>query len=313
MAPRANWKGYLKLSLVSCAVALYPASRSGGRIAFHTLSRKTGRRLRRQMFDPDTGEVIDTEDQAKGYEIAKGDYVVLDDEELDAVALESTHTIDIETFVPRAEIDEVYFDSPHYLAPDDTVAEEAFSVIREAMRGRGVVGLARVVLYRRERIVMIEPRGRGLFVATLRYPYEVRQDDAYFAGIPDRAIDPGMLDLAGHIIETMSGRFDPGTFHDRYEEALEALVRSKQKGEAPALPQAPRPANVVSLMDALKRSVEAEQGMASPDRRPAARPKGKSSTKPGPGTGTDGPGKRRPAPPGAGRKPPRKAGMKKAS
>jgi DNA end-binding protein Ku len=262
MAPRANWKGYLKLSLVSCAVALYPASRSTGRISFHTLDRKTGHRLRRQMFDPETGDVVDTEEQAKGYEVAKGEYVVVDDEELDAIALESTHTIDIETFVPREEIDEVYFDSPYYLVPDDTVAQEAFAVIREAMHRRGVVGLARVVLYRRERIVMIEPRGKGVFVATLRYPYEVRQDDAYFNDIPEANIEPDMLDLATHIIGRMAGHFEPGKFNDRYEEALEALVRSKQKGEPLALPEAPRPANVVSLMDALRRSLDADRGAA---------------------------------------------------
>jgi DNA end-binding protein Ku len=272
MAPRANWKGYLKLSLVSCAVALYPASRTTGRISFHTLSRKTGNRLRRQMFDPDTGDVVETEDQAKGYEVAKGQYVVVDDEELDAIALESTHTIDIESFVPRAEIDEVYYDSPYYLAPDDKVAQEAFAVIREAMQRHDVVGLARVVLYRRERIVMIEPRGKGLFVATLRYPYEVREDDAYFEEIPDVKIQPDMLDLATHIIDRMAGHFDPTKFEDRYEEALVALVKSKQNGEPLALPEAPRPANVVNLMDALRRSLDAERGggSAPPAGKPSA-------------------------------------------
>ena len=174
MAPRANWKGYLKLSLVSCAVALYPASTASARVAFHTVNRATGNRLRRQMFDPDTGDVVETENQAKGYEVAKGDYLIIEDEDIDAIAIESSHTIDIEAFVPRSEIDELYVDAPYHLAPDDRVAQEAFAVIREAMRKHDVVGIARVVLYRRERIVMLEPRGKGLFAATLRYPYEVR-------------------------------------------------------------------------------------------------------------------------------------------
>jgi DNA end-binding protein Ku len=268
MAPRANWKGYLKLSLVSCAVALYPASRTTGRISFHTLNRKTGNRLRRQMFDPDTGDVVETEDQAKGYEVAKGQYVVVDDEELDAIALESTHTIDIESFVPRAEIDEVYYDSPYYLAPDDRVAQEAFAVIREAMQRHDVVGLARVVLYRRERIVMIEPRGKGLFVATLRYPYEVREDDAYFDEIPDVKIEPDMLDLATHILDRMAGHFDPSKFEDRYETALMELIEAKRAGKKPPVVSEGKPSNVINLMDALRKSARGGEGRrAAPARK----------------------------------------------
>ena len=260
MAPRANWKGYLKLSLVSCAVALYPASKSTARVAFHTLNRATGNRLRRQMFDPETGDVVEPEDQVKGYEVSKGEYVTVDDEEIDAIAIESTHTIDIEKFVPREEIDELYFDAPYYIAPDDRVAEEAFAVIREAMRDKGVVGLARVVLYRRERIIMLEPRGKGLFAAVLRYPYEVREDEAYFEEIPEVAIPPEMLDLAEHIIERMQGEFDPAAFEDRYENALIELLKAKQSGKQAELPHAaPRPSNVVNLMDALRRSVQADK------------------------------------------------------
>ncbi len=169
MAPRANWKGYLKLSLVSCAVELFPASSTKERVSFHLLNRDTGNRLRRQLVDSETGEVVDSDDQVKGYEVAKRDYVVMEDRDLESVAIESTHTIDIESFVPRAEIDEVYLDTPYYLSPDGKVAEEAFAVIRDAMRAKKVVGLGRVVLYRRERIVMLEPRGKGIAARTLRY------------------------------------------------------------------------------------------------------------------------------------------------
>lgn len=274
MAPRANWKGYLKLSLVSCAVSLFPASTESNRVAFHTLNGATGHRLRRQMIDPETGEVIDRDEQVKGYEIAKGHYVTVTEDELNAIALESTHTIDIERFVPRDEIDPLYFDAPYYLAPDDRVAEEAFAVIRDAMQSRGVAGIGRVVLYRRERMVMLEPRGRGLFGMVLRYPYEVRSEKPYFEDIPAITVPPDMLDLAGHIIETKSAHFEPDQFEDRYENAVIELVRSKEAGRPATLPEAqPRPSNVVNLMDALRRSLAAEGGKnAAPD-KDAVKPK----------------------------------------
>ena len=259
MAPRANWKGYLKLSLVSCAVSLFPASTESNRVAFHTLNGATGNRLRRQMIDPETGDVIDRDDQVKGYEVAKGHYVTVTDDELNKIALESTHTIDIESFVPRAEIDPLYFDAPYYLAPDDRVAEEAFAVIREAMQSRGVAGIGRVVLYRRERMLMLEPRGRGLFGMVLRYPYEIRTEKPYFEDIPEIKVPPDMLELASHIIATKSAHFKPEQFEDRYENAVIELVRSKEAGRPAALPDAaPRPSNVVNLMDALRRSLAAE-------------------------------------------------------
>lgn len=274
MAPRANWKGYLKLSLVSCAVSLFPASTESNRVAFHTLNGATGNRLRRQMIDPETGDVIDRDEQVKGYEIAKGHYVTVAEEELNAIALESTHTIDIERFVPRDEIDPLYFDAPYYLAPDDRVAEEAFAVIRDAMQSRGVAGIGRVVLYRRERMVMLEPRGRGLFGMVLRYPYEVRSEKPYFEDIPAITVPPDMLDLAGHIIETKSGHFEPDQFEDRYENAVIELVRSKEAGRPAALPVAqPRPSNVVNLMDALRRSLAAEGGKNPLPNKGATKPK----------------------------------------
>src|SRR4051812_4042275 len=252
MAARASWKGYLKLSLVSCAVEMYPATTQKERVAFHLLNRETGNRLRRQLVDPDTQEVVDSQDQVKGYEVSKREYVVLEEEEIEQVALESTHTIDIESFVPRAQIDENYIDTPYFLAPDGKVAEEAFAVIREAMKERDVVGLGRVVLYRRERIVMLEPRGKGLVARTLRYAYEVRSEDEVFDDMGDVKIEPEMLKLAAHIIDTKLADFHPKQFEDRYQNALLEIIRAKA-GHKPIkrAPEAPPPSNVVSLMDAL--------------------------------------------------------------
>ena len=261
MAPRANWKGYLKLSLVSCAVELYPAATTKERVSFHLLNRETGNRLRRQMVDPDTGEAVESEDQVKGFEISKRQYIQIEEEEIGEVAIESTHTIDIESFVPRAEIDEVYFDKPYYLAPEGKVAEEAFAVFREAMRAKKVVGLGRVVLYRRERILMLEPRGKGLVARTLRYAYEVRDDEEIFADIADVNVGGEMLDLATHIIDKKLASFDPSRFEDRYQNALLDLIKAKT-GEQPAprLEAAKQPSNVINLMDALRKSIGAEGG-----------------------------------------------------
>jgi DNA end-binding protein Ku len=271
MAPRANWKGYLKLALVSCPVALYPASSSSERVSFHLINRDTGHRLKQQYVDSVSGEVVDPEERIRGYEIAKGEYIPVEDDEFDAVALESTHTIEIESFVPRTGIDEVYFDKFYYLAPDDKVAEEPFAVIREAMRRSGMVGLARVVLFNRERILMIEPRGRGLVGTTLRYAYEVRDDKTYFEDIPDLKIAPDMLDLATHIINTKKAKFDPSRFEDRYQDAVVDLIRAKRAGRPAPVPPTPRPSNVVSLMDALRRSVAADKGAPSSEKKPRPR------------------------------------------
>jgi DNA end-binding protein Ku len=256
MAPRPNWKGYLKLSLVSCPVALYPATTTSERVSFRTLNRETGNRVRRQFVDEQSGDPVEAENQIKGYEVAKGEFVQIEDDEIKAVQLESNHTIDIERFVPRDDIDELYLDSPYYLAPTDRVGEEAFAVIRDAMRAEGMVGLARVVLFRRERILMLEPRDKGIVATSLRYANEVHAASAYFDEIPDADLPKQMLDLAKHIIEKMTGKFEPDQFEDRYEGALIELIRSKQKG-TPIKPQpAHRQTNVINLMDALRRSVE---------------------------------------------------------
>jgi DNA end-binding protein Ku len=260
MAPKANWKGYLKLSLVSCPVALFPATSSSEKISFHLLNSKTGNRLKQQYIDAETSEIVDRDDRVKGYQIAKADYVVVKDEELEKIEIESTHTIDIDSFVPRAEIDPVYFENHYYIAPDDKIGEEAFTVIREAMRVRDVVGIARVVLYGKERLVVLQPRGKGILGTTLHYQYEVRGDPAYFEDIPEIELSKEMLDLALHIIDMKKSDFDPARYKDRYQEAVAELIRSKRVGRPTEVPHAPAPSNVVNLMDALRRSLGAESG-----------------------------------------------------
>jgi DNA end-binding protein Ku len=271
--PRPYWKGYLKLSLVSCPIAIYSAVASGERIAFRQINRATGHRLRQQLVDEGTKEPVDAAEKARGYEVSKGAYLLVEDDELDALAIESSHTIDIDQFVFRAEIDERYLDSPYYLVPDDHVGEEAFAVIREAMREKGMVALGRVVLGKRERVMMLQPWGKGVMGTTLRYPYEVRDASAYFDDLRDISIPKDMLSLADHILETKRGAFDPQTFVDRYEEAVVDLLRKKQAGmPAPKAPEATRPANVVNLFEALKRSLDAEQKQKGEPPQSAARP-----------------------------------------
>src|SRR5882724_3635429 len=272
--PRSTWKGYLKLSLVSCAVALYNASSASERVSFNTLNRKTGNRLKQNMVDSVSGEPVDTADRVKGYQVAKGQYVMVEDTDLEALKIDSTRTIEIETFVPAAEIDEIYLDSPYYLAPDDKVAEEAFAVIREAMTKKKMVGIGRVVLSRRERMLMLQPRDRGMLATTLRFPYEVRQGAEYFEGITDVKLPAAMLDIAQEIIGRMSGHFEPDTFTDRYEEAVTAMLQAKQAGQSFAVPEAAEPDNVVDIMDALKRSLQ-----AGADRRPRAPSKKAADTR----------------------------------
>ena len=228
--PRPYWKGYLKLSLVSCPIALYTATSSGERVAFRQINKKTGNRLRQQLVDEGTGDPIDPDDKGRGYEVDKGVYLQVEDEELDAIAIESSHTIDIDSFVPKSQVDERYVDSPYYLVPENKVALEAFAVIRDAMLGKGMVALGRVVLSKRERVIMLQPRGKGLLGATLRYPYEVRDEAIYFGDIGDIQIPKDMLALAEHILESKAATFDPTLFHDRYEEAVVAMLNEKRAG-----------------------------------------------------------------------------------
>ncbi len=267
--PRSSWKGYLKLSLVSCAVALYSATSSAERVSFNTLNRKTGNRLKQQMLDSGTEEPVDPADRVKGYQVSKGQYVMVEDADLEALKIESTKLIEIESFVPQAEVDQNYLDSPYYLAPDDKVAQEAFAVIRDAMARKQVVGIGRVVLARRERIMMLAPRGKGILATTLRYPYEVRQDSEYFADIEDIKLPDEMLSIAEVIIDRKLGHFEPEKFTDRYEEAVVSMLRAKQAGQVFTVPEPEAPSKVVNIMDALKRSLEAEGGSAEV-RRPRA-------------------------------------------
>jgi DNA end-binding protein Ku len=261
MAPRSNWKGYLKLSLVSASIAIYPATSSSEKVRFNTLNRATGHRLKRQMVDAETNEVVDSEDQVKGYAVGKDQYVIVEDDELASIAIESTRTVDIERFVPKAGIDDRYRDTPYYLAPEDQVGQEAFAVIRDAMKKKKMVGIARVVMARRERIMMLEPFGKGLMGTTLLYPYEIRSEESVFEEIPELKLPDQMVGLAEEIIDRMTGEFEPEQFEDRYENAMIELIRSKQAGLPAKVEKAPaRDANVVNLMDALRRSVEADQG-----------------------------------------------------
>ena len=210
MAPaRPYWKGYLKLALVSCPIAVYPGTSSSERVSFRQINKKTGNRLRQQLVDEGTREPVESEDKGRGYEYSKGAYIPVEDEELEAIAIESNHTIEVNSFVPREQIDERYLDSPYYLTPNDKVGQEAFAVIREAMRGKDMVALGRVVLAKRERVIMIEPFEKGLVGTTLRYPYEVRDAKDYFDEIPDIKVAPDMLKLAEHILETKESDFDP--------------------------------------------------------------------------------------------------------
>jgi DNA end-binding protein Ku len=258
MPPRSNWKGYLKLSLVSCPIALFSAASDSERIAFHMLNKETGNRLKQQYVDAETGDVVERGDRVKGYEIAKNDFVTVSDEELSLIEIESSHTIDIQGFSARTDVDPVYFDSHYYIAPDDEVGAEAFAVIREAMRARDVVGIARVVLYGRERSVMLEPRSKGILATTLHYAYEVRDDKAYFDDIPEAEISKEMLELALHIIDRKAAKFDRSKFKDQYQEAVVDLIRAKRAGRPAPESRAAGPSNVVNLMDALRRSLGGE-------------------------------------------------------
>ena len=265
MAPRAYWKGYLRLSLVSCPIALYPATSEREKISFNQLNRDTGHRIRYRKVDAETGDEVPSEQIIKGYEVAKGEYVEVTDDELQAVALESTRTIDIDEFVPRNEIDDLYLIRPYYIAPDGKVGQDAFVVIREVIEQMKMVALGRVVLTSREHVVALEPRGKGLMGTLLRYPYEVRNADEFFDDIPNVKLTKDMMELARHIVETKSGHFQPDKFEDHYEHALKELIEKKAKGEKIEVPKAEPTGKVINLMDALRRSVQAEaKGAARP-------------------------------------------------
>jgi DNA end-binding protein Ku len=267
MAPRANWKGFLRLSLVTCPVALYPATSDTEKISFNQINRKTGHRIKYAKVDADTGEEVASEDIIKGYKIDTDTYIEVSKEELDDIALESTHTIEINEFVPKTDIDGRYLIRPYYLVPDGKVGHDAFAVIRETIRSMNKVAIGRVVLTNREHIVALEPLGKGLMGTLLRYPYEVRSEKEYFDEIKDVKVTKDMLDLARHIVEKKSGSFEPNSFEDHYESALIDLINRKRSGIPISTKAAPKTAsNVINLMEALKRSLANERQSPGPQK-----------------------------------------------
>jgi DNA end-binding protein Ku len=272
MAPRANWKGFLRLSLVTCPVALYPATSDTEKVSFNQINRKTGHRIKYMKVDADTGEEVGNEDIVKGYKVDTDTYIEVTREELEDVALESTHTIEIDEFVPKTEIDNRYLIRPYYLVPDGKVGHDAFAVIRETIRTMNKVAIGRVVLTNREHIIALEPLGKGLMGTLLRYPYEVRSEKDYFEDVQDVKVTKDMLDLARHIVEQKMGSFEPEEFEDHYETALIDLINKKRNGIKIEKATPKSGGNVINLMDALKKSLASEKQAP-----PAAKAKGKKT------------------------------------
>ena len=274
MAYRPTWQGHLRLSLVTCPVALYTATNAAGDVHFNLINPKTNNRIKMITTDPDTGP-INRSDLVKGYEVEKGKYILITDDEIKSVKLESTKTIDIERFVAADEIDRLYWDNPYYLAPDGKLAQEAFGVIRVAMEKSGQIALGRVVIGTRERILALEPRGKGILAFTIRTDAEVRKPDEIFGSISNAKPDAAMISIAEKIIEQQEGPFDPSQFVDRYEEALKALIEEKKKGHKPAKVDEPEDTNVVDLMAALRASLGA-RAKAAPKTKSARPPAAKT-------------------------------------
>jgi DNA end-binding protein Ku len=273
MAPRANWKGFLRLSLVTCPVALYPATSESEKISFNQLNRKTGHRIKYAKVDADTGEEVASEDIVKGYKVDTDTFIEVTKEELDNVTLESTRTIEIDEFVDRSEIDPRYLIRPYYLCPDGKVGHDAFAVIRETIREMNKVAIGRVVLTNREHIIALEPLDKGLMGTLLRYPYEVRPAEEYFDDIQDVKVTKDMLDLAKHIVNQKAGHFEPDKFEDQYETALVDLINKKRAGKPITPKERPRGENVVDLMEALRRSVGGKAAASEPVKKPAKKPR----------------------------------------
>ncbi|MBZ9677979.1 Ku protein [Mesorhizobium sp. ES1-1] len=281
MAPRPAWKGYLKLSLVTCAVELTNVVTHADKVSFRVLNRKTGNTVKRIYVDSQSGKPLGEGDEIKGYEVEDGKFIKIEEDEIEAVQIESSHTLALEGFVDKSSIQQIYLDTPYYVTPADKVSEEAFAVIRNAMAARKMAGLARVVLYSRERPVVIEPRGKGMVLTTLRYDNTVRQPDTIFGEIESVKTDQDMTDLAERIIDKQKAKFDPSEFDDKYEEALLKLVRARKAGKkVPKTKDKPKPSNVVDLFQALKTSLSADAASTKSSRpakaRPAAKGKGKA-------------------------------------
>ena len=282
-APRPTWKGYLKLALVSCPIAVYTAVSSTEKVRFNQINRQTGNRIRQKLVDEATGEPVATADKVRGYEVDKGVYVQVEDDEMDAIAIDSSQTIDIDVFVPKADIDVRYLDAPYYVAPNDRVGAEAFVTMREAMQHKGMVALGRLVMSKRERVVVLEPWDKGMLATTLRYPYEVRDADAYFDDVPDVKVEKPLMDMAEQLVSSRVAAFDPEKFRDRYEEAVIAMLERKKAG-LPAQPRraATSDAGVIDFAEALRKSLE-KSGKESTKQTPAAKApsgaKGKATAK----------------------------------
>ena len=275
MAPRPAWKGYLKLSLVTCAVELTNVVTHAEKVSFRILNRKTGNLVKRIYVDAETGKPVEDDDQVKGYEVDSGEYIQIEEDEFEAVQIESSNMMSLDGFVDKASIQQIYLDTPYYLTPADKVSEDAFAVIRDAMADKKKAGLARIVLYRRERPVLVEPLGKGMVLTTLRYDNTVRQPEMVFDGIDKVKTDKEMIELAETIIDKKAGKFDPSEFDDKYEEALLELIRAKKTGKrAPKPKKAEKPSNVVNLFDALKKSLAADN-----DEKPLPAKRKSSSTK----------------------------------
>jgi DNA end-binding protein Ku len=268
--PRAYWKGYLRLSLVTCPIELFPATSQAEKTHFHQINTSNGHRLRQQMVDEQTGRVVDAKHKGRGYELTKGHYVPIEEDEFKAVEIESTHTVDITGFVPKTDIDKRYLDKPYYIIPQGKAGADAFAVIRDAMKDKNRVALAKIVIAHREHVIALEPLGKGMLGTTLRYEYEVRDERTYFSDLPSPRVSKDMVDLAAHILKTKETKFDPRKFKDEYENALKKLVRRKAKGhtiEEPA--PAERSDNVINLMDALRQSLGKRGQLPGHKRRPA--------------------------------------------
>ena len=284
MPARAYWKGHLKLSLVTCPVALYPASSKAEKTRFHQINKKTGNRLRQQMVDEETGRVVDNDNKGRGYELTKGKFVEIEPQEIEAIEFENTHTMEIDKFMPEEEIDKRYYERPYYIVPDGKSGEEAFSVIRDAMKNKGRVALAGIIFANRQHILAIEPWGKGMLGTTLRFDYEVRDEKQFFRGISSHHVSKEMIGLAAHILDTKAGHFDPAKFKDEYELALRKLVKRKSAGKTIEAPKEKEDrSNVIDLMEALRQSVKGKRKRAAALRtnsdrttnKPRARTRGK--------------------------------------
>ena len=279
LAPRANWKGFLKVGELNCAVSLYTAASTSERIAFRLVNRDTGNRLNREFVDIETGKPVDRDEQVKGYEVTEGDYVMLEPDEIAAAVPHADKMLDVQTFIACDDVDDVYFDRPYYLAPTDKGSQPVFDLIRDGLDKAKVAAIAETVLFRRARTVLIRPHGKGLIASTLNYEYEVRSAEEAFEDLPDIEIKDEMLELAGHIIDTKKGKFDPGTFDDRYEEALAELVTAKIEGREIRKRPEPQETKPSDLLDALRLSAGSAGKKPPAHRRKAASAKSKTAGK----------------------------------